>query len=130
MYESLNAGRILDLPSKQTLSDGTAGGVEEGSITYDICKEVIDDFVLVREREISLGIKNAIDDDHQLIEGSAGAAIAHMHVRDPETGKGSRNPDYYEEVVKRIREKDSQVIINLTAGMGGDLVIGPDSNPQ
>ena len=44
MYESLNAGRILDLPSKQTLSDGTAGGVEEGSITYDICKKVIDDF--------------------------------------------------------------------------------------
>jgi len=76
MYESLNAGRILDLPSKQTLSDGTAGGVEEGSITYDICKEVIDDFVLVSEREISLGIKYAIDDDHQLIEGSAGAAIA------------------------------------------------------
>jgi len=76
MYESLNAGRILDLPSKQTLSDGTAGGVEEGSITYDICKKVIDDFVLVREREISLGIKNAINDDHQLIEGSAGAAIA------------------------------------------------------
>ena len=76
MYESLNAGRILDLPSKQTLSDGTAGGVEEGSITYDICKNVIDDFVLVREREISLGIKNAINDDHQLIEGSAGVAIA------------------------------------------------------
>ena len=76
MYESLNAGRILDLPSKQTLSDGTAGGVEEGSITYDICKKVIDDFVLVREREISLGIKNAINDDHQLIEGSAGTAIA------------------------------------------------------
>ena len=76
MYESLNAGRILDLPSKQTLSDGTAGGVEEGSITYDICKKVIDDFVLVTEREISLGIKKAINDDHQLIEGSAGAAIA------------------------------------------------------
>ena len=76
MYESLNAGRILDLPSKQTLSDGTAGGVEEGSITYDICKKVIDDFVLVTEREISLGIKKAINDDHQLIEGSAGTAIA------------------------------------------------------
>ena len=76
MYESLNAGRILDLPSKQTLSDGTAGGVEEGSITYDICKKVIDDFVLVTEKEISLGIKKAINDDHQLIEGSAGTAIA------------------------------------------------------
>ena len=76
MYESLNAGRILDLPSKKTLSDGTAGGVEEGSITFNICKEVIDDFILVRESEISLGVKNAIDNDHQLIEGSAGTAIA------------------------------------------------------
>ena len=60
----------------------------------------------------------------------AGAAIVHCHVREPKTGKGSRNPDYYEEVVDRIREKNSQVIINLTAGMGGDLVIGPDSDPM
>ena len=68
--------------------------------------------------------------DSAIEAARAGAAIVHCHVRDPETGKGSRNPDYYEEVVKRIREKDSQVIINLTAGMGGDLVIGPDSNPM
>ena len=61
---------------------------------------------------------------------NAGAAIVHCHVRDPNTGKGSRNPDYYEEVVDRIRQKDSQVIINLTAGMGGDLVIGPGENPM
>ena len=61
---------------------------------------------------------------------NAGAAIVHCHVRDPDTGKGSRNPDYYEEVVDRIRQKDSQVIINLTAGMGGDLVIGPGENPM
>jgi len=81
MYESLNAGRILDLPSKQTLSDGTAGGVEEGSITFDICKEIIDDFVLVTEREIASGIRTAINDDHQLIEGSAGVAIAALFKR-------------------------------------------------
>ena len=76
MYESLNAGRILDLPSKQTLSDGTAGGVEEGSITFDICEQIIDDFILLSEKEIVSGIRNAINDHHQLIEGSAGAAIA------------------------------------------------------
>ena len=81
MYESLNAGRILDLPSKQTLSDGTAGGVEEGSITFDICKEIIDNFVLVTEKEIASGIRTAINDDHQLIEGSAGAAIAALFKR-------------------------------------------------
>ena len=81
MYESLNAGRILDLPSKQTLSDSTAAGVEEGSITFDICKEIIDYFVLVTEKDIASGIRTAINDDHQLIEGSAGAAIAALFKR-------------------------------------------------
>ena len=59
----------------------------------------------------------------------AGAAIVHCHVRDPETGKGSRDVALYREVVARIRAADADVVINLTAGMGGDLVIGPDENP-
>jgi uncharacterized protein (DUF849 family) len=54
----------------------------------------------------------------------AGAAIAHIHVRDPATGKGSRDVALYTEVVDRIRASDVDVIINLTAGMGGDLVLG------
>lgn len=58
----------------------------------------------------------------------AGAAIAHIHVRDPDTGKGSRRLDLYREVVERIRESDTDVIINLTTGMGGDLFLGPDDN--
>ena len=56
----------------------------------------------------------------------AGAAVVHIHVRDPETGKGSRNTDYYAEVVERVRDADIDVVINLTAGMGGDLVLGGD----
>lgn len=56
----------------------------------------------------------------------AGAAIVHLHVRDPETGVGCRDVDLYTEVVRLIREIDSDVIINLTAGMGGDLMIGRD----
>lgn len=60
---------------------------------------------------------------------NAGAAIAHMHVRDPDTKQGSRRVDLYAEVCERIREADCDVIINLTAGMGGDLFIGPDDNP-
>ncbi len=59
----------------------------------------------------------------------AGAAIVHCHVRDPETGKGSRDVALYREVVARIRAADVDVVINLTAGMGGDLVIGPDEDP-
>ena len=59
----------------------------------------------------------------------AGAAIAHIHVRDPATGKGSRDPALNREVVERIRAADTDVIINLTAGMGGDLIFGPGENP-
>jgi len=58
--------------------------------------------------------------------GKAGAAVAHIHVRDPATGGFSRELKYYQEVVERIRDSDSDVIINLTAGMGGDLVLDPD----
>jgi uncharacterized protein (DUF849 family) len=56
----------------------------------------------------------------------AGAAIAHIHVRDPETGKGSRDPALFKQVVDRVRDSDTDVIINLTAGMGGDWV--PDAD--
>jgi uncharacterized protein (DUF849 family) len=52
----------------------------------------------------------------------AGAAIAHVHVRDPETGKGSRDPKLFKEVVDRVRDSGTDVVINLTAGMGGDWV--------
>ncbi len=51
----------------------------------------------------------------------AGASIAHIHVRDPETGKGSRDPELFKEAVDRIRSSDTDVVINLTSGMGGDL---------
>lgn len=58
----------------------------------------------------------------------AGAAIAHIHVRDPETGQASRDPKLFKEVVDRVRDSGTDVVINLTAGMGGDWV--PDAeNP-
>ncbi|MEU5140807.1 3-keto-5-aminohexanoate cleavage protein [Streptomyces sp. NPDC021139] len=56
----------------------------------------------------------------------AGAAVVHIHVRDPETGAPSRDPKLYREVVERVKETGTDVVINLTAGMGGDLVIDPD----
>ena len=59
----------------------------------------------------------------------AGASIVHCHVRDPVTGKGCRDVALYREVVARIRDSDVDVVINLTAGMGGDLVIGSDEAP-
>ena len=76
MYESLKAGKQLDLPSEPTLSDGTAGGVEFGSMTFEMCKEIIDDFSIVSEEEIAKGIQIGVEKHHQLIEGAAGTAIA------------------------------------------------------
>ncbi|MGB5837515.1 MAG: 3-keto-5-aminohexanoate cleavage protein [Albidovulum sp.] len=57
----------------------------------------------------------------------AGAAIAHIHVRDPDTGKGSRDPRLFREVVERVRDSGTDVVINLTAGMGGDWTPAPDN---
>ena len=59
----------------------------------------------------------------------AGAAIVHCHVRDPDTGVPSRQVDLYREVVERIRASEVDVVINLTAGMGGDMVFGPTDAP-
>jgi uncharacterized protein (DUF849 family) len=59
----------------------------------------------------------------------AGAAVVHCHVRDPETGKASRRLDLYREVTERIRESETDVVLNLTAGMGGDMVFGPTERP-
>jgi 3-dehydrocarnitine:acetyl-CoA trimethylamine transferase len=60
---------------------------------------------------------------------NAGAAVAHVHVRDPETGKGSRDCRLYREVVERVRSRNVDVILNLTAGMGGDFELG-DQDPK
>lgn len=59
----------------------------------------------------------------------AGAAIAHCHVRDPETGAPARDLNLYREVVDRIRASDTDVVINLTAGMGGDIILGSAEEP-
>ena len=59
----------------------------------------------------------------------AGAAVVHIHVRDPRTGKGARDVAHYREVVERLRASGTDVVINLTTGMGGDLVLGGAEHP-
>ncbi|MDE4304090.1 3-keto-5-aminohexanoate cleavage protein [Phaeobacter gallaeciensis] len=59
----------------------------------------------------------------------AGAAVVHCHVRDPETGTPSRDLGLYREVTDRIRDSDTDVVLNLTAGMGGDITFGDVENP-
>ena len=59
----------------------------------------------------------------------AGAAVVHIHVRDPQTGRGGRDPALFRETVEKIRASDTDVVLNLTAGMGGDLVFGKGETP-
>jgi threonine dehydratase len=76
MTESVKAGRILDLASGPTLSDGTAGGIEAGAITFDLCRALVDDYVLVTEEQIAAAMCDFIDSHHMLLEGAAGVALA------------------------------------------------------
>jgi threonine dehydratase len=78
MAHSVEAGRILDESSAPTLSDGTAGGIEQGAITFGLCSRLVDEFVLVSEAEIAAAMRQFIDYEHQLIEGAAGVAVASM----------------------------------------------------
>ena len=68
--------------------------------------------------------------DSAIAAARAGAAIVHCHVRDPESGVPSRDPALYREMTERIRDADVDVVLNLTAGMGGDLVTGPPEAPM
>ena len=67
--------------------------------------------------------------DSAIAAAKAGAAVAHCHVRDPESGAPSRDFTYYREVTDRIRDADVDVILNLTAGMGGDIIFGSAEKP-
>ena len=76
LHECMKAGRVIDVPCHPTLSDATAGGVEEGAITVDLCREYLDESLLVSEAEIASSMREYIDAHHQLIEGSAAVALA------------------------------------------------------
>jgi len=67
--------------------------------------------------------------DSAIAAAHAGAAVVHCHVRDPETGVPSRKLAYYREVTERIRAADIDIVLNLTAGMGGDIVFGNAAQP-
>ena len=81
MAESVAAGHIVVRKSLPTLSDGTAGGIEEGAITFPVCQALVDEWVLVGEDEIASAMRRFIEDHHQLVEGSAGVALAALERR-------------------------------------------------
>ncbi|MEC7895839.1 MAG: pyridoxal-phosphate dependent enzyme, partial [Bacteroidota bacterium] len=76
MKISLNKGKIIEFESLPTLSEGSAGGIERDSITYNFCEEFIDDFYLVSEEEIVENIKFFIANEKLLIEGAAAVSVA------------------------------------------------------
>ncbi len=76
MYESVKAGRILEFPEQDTLSDGTAGGIEQNAVTFPLCEELIDEFALVSEQEIASAMRVVAAHDNWIIEGAAGVAVA------------------------------------------------------
>jgi len=76
MYKSVRVGKIIEMVSKPTLSDGSAGGIEKGSITFDICKKYVDDFVLVSEQEIKEAMRLIIEKHFSLVEGAGALSVA------------------------------------------------------
>lgn len=89
MIQSIEMGRLVgDLPSLPTLSDGTAGGIEDGSITFEPCRTFVDEYVTVTEDEIRTNLIEFIDTHHLLIEGAAAVAIAsYLKMRERFVGK-------------------------------------------
>lgn len=76
MAASVQAGTIVDLPVQPTLSDGTAGGIEQEAVTFDLCRSLVDRYILVSEAEIATAIRQMLETHHQVIEGAAGVALA------------------------------------------------------
>jgi threonine dehydratase len=76
MHESMRAGRAIDIPEKPTISDSTAGGVEEGAITIELCREVVDDSIFVSEEEIYQAMRLVMDKERWLVEGAAAVPVA------------------------------------------------------
>ncbi|HUY15261.1 MAG TPA: threonine/serine dehydratase [Terriglobia bacterium] len=85
MFRSIEAGKIVEVEPKPTLSDGSAGGVEPGAITFELCRTLVDHWVLVSEEEIAAAMRLFIENEHQLLEGAAGSAIAGFLKRASET---------------------------------------------
>ena len=76
MARSVEAGEILDIPSEATISDGTAGGIEAGAITFPLNQSVVDEFVIVDEQQIAAAMRLYIGCEYHVIEGAAGVAVA------------------------------------------------------
>jgi len=78
MAESIKAGHIVEMETKPTLSDATAGGIEAEAITFELCQKYVDDYILVSETEIKNAITGLLSTHHLLVEGASGVALASL----------------------------------------------------
>jgi len=78
MSASIKVGNVIEVEHKPTLSDGSAGGIEPGSITFDFCKKYVDEYIQVSEKEIKNAMIFMIEKHHKIIEGAAAVPIASL----------------------------------------------------
>jgi len=76
MYESIRQGRIVDIELEESVAEGLHGGIEEGSVTFDLCRSLVDDFILVREETIKDAIRLLLAHQHQVVEGAGAVGVA------------------------------------------------------
>jgi threonine dehydratase len=76
MHASIQAGRIVEAESLPTLADGTSGGIEPGSITFDLCRRWVDEFILLSEEEILAAIRLLAEEEGLVVEGAAALSVA------------------------------------------------------
>lgn len=86
MLASVRAGSVVEMESLPTLSDGSAGGIEADAVTFGLCQQLVDDWIMVEEDEIAAAIRLLIETHHYLIEGAAGVAVA-AYLKDPQRGR-------------------------------------------
>ncbi len=92
MYASIRAGQIVSAEVRPTLSDGTAGGIEPGAITFDLCRQLVDRWVVVSEEAIRASIRRLYTEHGLVVEGAAGVAAAgYLHLHDELCGRRAGN---------------------------------------
>ena len=89
MYESIKKGYIHDIPLGDTYAEGLHGGIEKDSITFDICKEVIDEWVVLKEEKVLEAIKFMLHESHMLVEGAGAVGVAAI-LSDPDRFRGKK----------------------------------------
>jgi len=89
MYESIKRGRIVDIELEESVAEGLHGGIEQGSVTFDLCRDLVDEIVLVREESIKRAMGLLLRYQHQVVEGAGAVGVAAI-IEDTERFRGRR----------------------------------------